>query len=89
MKISSSTNGGISMKDLVLFLIQQGIEVVYWIMSIVFIFIIPNNGGILLFAVIFLLSEFQKHFNKDNSPALHITDSLICICMYAMFGYFY
>lgn len=79
----------VPMRDLVLFLIQQGIEVVYWIMTFVFIFITPNYGGILLFAVIFLLSKFQKYFNKDNRPALHITDSLICICMYAMFGYFY
>ena len=79
----------VPMRDLLLFLIQQGIEAIYWIMTFVFIFIIPNYGGILLFAVIFLLSKFQKYFNKDNRPALHITDSLICICMYAMFGYFY
>ena len=88
-RITSKILRIVPMKDLFLFLLQQCIEILYWIMCIAFIFIITNHGGVLIFAVIFLLSKFQKHFNKDNRPALHITDSLICICMYAMFGYFY
>lgn len=78
-----------SMNSLGIFLLQQAIEVVYWGICFAFIFVIPNNGGVLLFAVVFLLSELEKHFNKQSCPAIHITDSLICICMYMLFGYFY
>lgn len=68
-----------SRKELSNFLLQQAIELVYWIISIALIFIMPNYLGLLLFIIITLLGRISQ---KYPSKILHITDSGICILLF-------
>lgn len=72
----------VPIRNLMLFLVQQGIETFYWIVSFVFIFIMPGFIGLYICLAITILSAIQTNFNKNNNKVFHVIDSLLCIGIY-------
>lgn len=72
------------MKEIILFFIQQAIEVCYWFILLALAIIMPYATGIVLFVVITVLVELQKHFNKNKNTTYMVIDSLFCIILYAI-----
>lgn len=85
-EVSNKILSKASMHSLKLFLIQQAIEVLYWIITVAFIFVIPYGMGIYIVLILTFLSTSQKYFNKNTTlktyKAYHTCDSLLCIVMY-------
>ena len=77
-------------KQWCLFLLQQLIEVTYWIITISFIFLIPNGAGLLLFISLSIFSKLQKIVIKKGSNYIyHIIDSFSCIIIFAFVALFF
>lgn len=72
-----------SMKQIALFLLQQAIEVCYWVFIVNLAIVMPYATGIIMFLVIAILCSIQKYFNKDKNTIYMIADSLFCIVVYA------
>ena len=77
-------------KQWCLFLLQQLIELVYWIITISFIPLIPNGGGLLIFISLWIFSKYQKKVIKDGSNYIyHIIDSFSCIIIFTFVALFF
>lgn len=72
------------MKELVLFLFQQSIEIIYLLLILNLAVIMPGISGCILLIILLSLSTFQKHYNKDKNCVYLNIDSLFCIIMFAM-----
>ena len=76
--------GMCSIKQLGLFLLQQFIEMIYWIILLVLALITPDITGAIIFVVLMILSELEKHFNKSKNCIYMNLDSLFCIGLFVM-----
>ena len=73
----------VPMKILHKYLAITFVELFYWVFCIGFIFILPNYLGILIFAIILLLSLIAGYNAKHKDYRWYDTiDSIICIVMY-------
>lgn len=76
-----------TMKEFLLFLFQQSIELIYLLLIVNLATIMPGISGIILLIILLSLSTFQKHYNKDKNSIYLNIDSLFCIAMFAMFAF--
>jgi hypothetical protein len=75
------------MNKLLWFLFQQAIEVIYWILLLILLFIMPGITGIITFVVPMIFSELQKRFNKEKEYLWLTLDSSLCIAMYMILAF--
>lgn len=78
-----------SIKQLMLFLLQQLIEIVYWFVLLLFIVFMPGIHGVCLFIVLWLIGELQKHYNKDKKLLWINVDSVFCVLIFTVMAIYY
>ena len=73
-----------SMRGMALFLIQQFIELLYYLFIILLALCLPGINGLVLFIVLMVLSSLEKHYNKDKNAIFLNIDSLLCIGLFML-----
>ena len=70
------------------YFIMFGIELLYMFFTTLFIFLLPNGMGILVFGILMILSliswRSEKFLTRHNKYIFDIIDSIICIIMYIL-----
>ena len=78
-----------SMKQLILVVIQQVIEMLYWAILVSYIIIMPGLCGLIMFIGLNILSKIQKTFNKNKTYIYMNIDSMACIVLYVFIIYWF
>jgi len=71
-----------SMKKMFLFLLQQFIEILYWIIIFVLAFVMPHGVGVAVFVILWVISDIQKRFNQERKLLWLNVDSVLCILLF-------
>lgn len=79
---------GITTKDMGMYLLEYIIDLTYWIISFVLMFIMPGFSGVIVFVVLAILSKLDSINDKriaEGKEAVryyYLADALICITMF-------
>lgn len=79
--------GMCSMKQLGLFLLQQFIEIVYWTLLLILMWVTPGITGVIVFIILMILSELEKRLNKSKKYFYMNLDSMFCIGIFIMLAF--
>lgn len=79
--------GMCSMKQLGLFLLQQFIEIVYWALLLILMWVTPGITGVIVFIILMILSELEKRLNKSKNYFYMNLDSMFCIGIFIMLAF--
>lgn len=86
---------GITTRDMGAYLMEFIMDLVYWIISIVLVFIMPGFSGLIIFLVLMVLSKLDSINDKrltEGKEAVkyyYLADALICITMFIVVIMFY
>ena len=72
-----------STKMLILFVLQQLVEVIYWSIIVVLLFI-TSRKYIFIFAMLVIMSFLQAKFNKKDNDIFHFIDFITCVILFVI-----
>lgn len=73
-----------TMKKLSLFILQQFIELIYWIVLFIMMVVMPHGAGIAVFVIMWVLGDLQKRFNQDRKLLWLNLDAVFCIVFFVV-----
>lgn len=71
-------------KYLILFLLHQVTDIVYWILLVALAIIMPAKTGLILLGIIWLLGKLQMYLNKNRRILWINLSSLLCIYIFVL-----